>query len=150
MPDPFITTASDRPDPFLVGGFRITVIASGEQTEGYEVFHQEGPAGCGPGPHFHPWDESFLVVSGSVECGVDGVEAVAQPGTLIHVPGGSTHWFRFGPDGGEMITMTSSGNASAMFAAFHEANDTWDGAQPRAEFVALSASYGQTIIEAVD
>jgi quercetin dioxygenase-like cupin family protein len=134
---------SNRPDPMQVAGFEITTIVPTEQTGNYEVFHQAGPAGKGPGPHFHDWDESFLVVSGTVECGVDGMDSVAGPGTFIHVPGGSTHWFRFGPDGGEMITMTSQGNASAMFAAFHTAG-SWDNPD-RSVFVELAASYGQTV-----
>lgn len=143
MADPLIVTPQDRPDPMQVAGFEITTIASTEQTGNYEVFHQAGPAGKGPGPHFHAWDESFLVVSGTVECGVDGIDTVAGPGTFIHVPGGSTHWFRFGPDGGEMITMTSQGNASAMFAAFDSAG-SWDNPD-RSVFVELAASYGQTV-----
>jgi hypothetical protein len=37
-------------------------------------------------------------------------------GTLVHLPGGSVHWFRFGPGGGEMISMTSRPGAAAFFA----------------------------------
>lgn len=148
MPTPFHVTPEDRPAPMQVAGFEITTIASTEQTGGYEVFHQAGPAGTGPGPHFHGWDESFLVVAGSVECGVDDTVLTAGPGTFLHAPAGSTHWFRFGPEGGEMITMTSSGNASKMFAAFHEAG-SWE--QPdRNAFVGLAASYGQTVAPVAD
>ena len=51
--------------------------------------------------------------------GMFGVDAeqdlVARAGTLVHVPGGSTHWFRFGAGGGVMISMTSREGASAFF-----------------------------------
>ncbi|MEX0767810.1 MAG: cupin domain-containing protein [Microthrixaceae bacterium] len=143
MVEPLIVPFEDRPAPMPVAGFEITTIASTEQTGGYEIFHQVGSAGKGPGPHFHGWDESFLVISGTVECGVDGNDLVAGPGTFIHVPGGSTHWFRFGSDGGEMITMTSAGNASKMFAAFAEAS-SWENPD-RSVFINLAASYGQTV-----
>jgi quercetin dioxygenase-like cupin family protein len=143
MTEPLVVEPGDRPEPMQIAGFEITTIASTEQTGGYEVFHQAGPAGKGPGPHFHDWDESFLVVSGTVECGVDGNDLFAGPGTFIHAPARSTHWFRFGPEGGEMITMTSRGNASKMFAAFHEAG-SWDSPD-RSVFVELAASYGQTV-----
>jgi hypothetical protein len=37
------------------------------------------------------------------------------PDTLAHFPAGSVHWFRFGPGGGEMISMTSRPGAAAFF-----------------------------------
>jgi hypothetical protein len=74
-----------------------------------------GPEGSGPPPHSHPWDEAFYVLAGQVMFGVDGDDNLALPGTLVHIPGGSTHWFRFGPGGGEMISMTSRAGAAAFF-----------------------------------
>jgi hypothetical protein len=57
------------------------------------------------------------VTAGQVTFGVDGDDnLLAPPGTLVHIPGGSTHWFRFGPGGGEMISMTSRAGAAAFFA----------------------------------
>src|SRR5580704_4499968 len=47
--------------------------------------------------------------------GINGDDNLALPGTLVHIPGGSTHWFRFGPGGGEMISMTSRAGAAAFF-----------------------------------
>jgi hypothetical protein len=46
--------------------------------------------------------------------GRDG-ESIATPGTLVHVPAGTAHWFRFGPGGGEMVSVTSREAASCMF-----------------------------------
>jgi quercetin dioxygenase-like cupin family protein len=60
----------------------------------YEIFFQAGPEGSGPPPHNHPWDEAFYVIAGQISFGVDGEEdRHAPPGTLVHIPGGSTHWF---------------------------------------------------------
>ena len=42
-------------------------------------------------------------------------DLLAPAGTLVHLPGGSTQWFRFGPGGGEMISMTSRPGAAAFF-----------------------------------
>jgi hypothetical protein len=39
----------------------------------------------------------------------------AAPGTLVHLPAGTVHWFRFGTGGGEMVSMTSRLGASKMF-----------------------------------
>jgi hypothetical protein len=57
------------------------------------------------------------VIAGQVTFGVDGDDDLpAPPGTFVHIPGESTHWFRFGPGGGEMISMTSRAGAAAFFA----------------------------------
>lgn len=97
-------------------GEEITVLASAEQTGSYEIFRQRGPEGSGPPPHSHPWDEAFYVIEGQVHFGVgDNQDLIAGLGTLVHIPGGTTHRFRFGPGGGGMISITSRAGASAFF-----------------------------------
>lgn len=118
VPAAFMVAPDEAPRPLGVAGEQITVLASGAQTGSYEVFRQVGPEGSGPPPHSHPWDESFYVISGRIFFGVDDDERVAVPGTLVHLPAGTTHWFRFGPGGGEMLSMTSCQGASQMFTDF--------------------------------
>ena len=115
MPNPFVVTPENAPPPLQLVGEKITVIASGAQTGSYEIFLQVGPEDSGPPPHNHPWDESFYVIKGEIAFGVDQSETTALPGTLVHLPAGTTHWFRFGKGGGEMISMTSREGASRMF-----------------------------------
>jgi quercetin dioxygenase-like cupin family protein len=117
-PKPFVVSPSDYPPPMQIVGERITVLASGEATGGYEIFLQQGPEGSGPPPHSHPWDESFFVTRGEMEFGIDERKLTAGAGTLVHLPAGTTHWFRFGKGGGQMISMTSRLAASRMFAEF--------------------------------
>ena len=104
--------------PLNVVGEQLTVLVSGAQTGSYEVFHQAGQEGSGPPPHSHPWDEAFFVTCGDIAFGVGNREAVARPGTFVHVPAGTTHWFRFGPGGGEMLSLTSREGAAKMFTDF--------------------------------
>jgi quercetin dioxygenase-like cupin family protein len=144
MKKPLIQSAQEAARPLDVGGFKITVLASSEQTEGYELFRIAGPEGTGPGPHHHAWDESFFVLSGAVHCGVEDVETLATTGTVIHVPGGCTHWFRFAQGGGEFFSVTSRGNASKMFEAFDKGINWTD--PDRSALVSLAASYGQTVV----
>lgn len=116
MSQPLFVPADQAPAPLAIVGEQITILAPGEQTGSYEIFRQVGPEGSGPPPHSHPWDEAFYVTSGQVEFGVgDQQDLVARAGTLVHVPSGSTHWFRFGAGGGEMISMTSHAGAAAFF-----------------------------------
>jgi len=144
MKQSMIQSPREAPAPLNIGGFQITVLASTEQTGRYELFRISGPEGTGPGPHHHPWDESFFVLGGTVHCGVEEKETLATPGTMIHVPGGSKHWFRFGERGGEFFSITSQGNASKMFTAFDKGVN-W--ANPdRQALMALAASYGQIVM----
>jgi quercetin dioxygenase-like cupin family protein len=115
MSKPFVVTPGNAPSPLKLVGEKITVLASGAQTGSYEIFRQAGPENSGPPPHSHPWDESFYVIKGEIAFGIDGSEMTAVPGTLVHLPAGTTHWFRFGKGGGEMISMTSREGASQMF-----------------------------------
>jgi len=117
-PQPLVVTPEARSVALNVVGEQVTVLVSGAQTGGYEIFHQAGPEGAGPPPHTHPWDESFYVVNGQIAFGVEGEETTALPGTLVHLPAGTTHWFRFGQGGGVMISMTSREAASHMFSDF--------------------------------
>ena len=116
MPTAFIVKPEDSPRPLNIVGENITVLASGAQTGSYEIFLQTGPENSGPPPHNHPWDESFYVISGEIAFGIDDTATVASAGTLVHLPAGTTHWFRFGKGGGQMISMTSREGASRLFA----------------------------------
>ena len=106
----------DYPRALQVVGERITVLASGADTGAQEYFLQEGPEGSGPPPHSHPWDEAFYVTRGEVAFGIGPDELVAVAGTMVHLPAGTTHWFRFGSGGGQMVSVTDKGRASQMFA----------------------------------
>ena len=113
---PFIVEPHDQAAALDIVGEHVTVLASGDATGSYEIFLQRGPEGSGPPPHEHPWDESFYVVAGEIDFGIAAESKTASPGTLVHLPAGTVHWFRFGRGGGEMISITSRLGASKMFA----------------------------------
>ena len=102
----FVVAPKDYAPVLNLVGEHITVLASGEATEGYEVFLQRGPEGSGPPAHSHPWDESFFVVKGQIDFGIGAESTTASPGTFVHLPAGTVHWFRFGGRR-RMISMTS-------------------------------------------
>ena len=112
---PFFVDPKDYAPALNIVGEHVTVLASGEATEGYEIFLQRGPEGSGPPPHSHPWDESFFVIKGQIDFGIGAESATASSGTLVHLPAGTVHWFRFGKGGGEMVSMTSRLGASKLF-----------------------------------
>jgi len=110
-----VVAPDDRATSLNVVGEQITVLASGEQTGSYEIFLQAGPEGTGPPPHSHDWDEAFYVLRGEVAFTAGDVDRTAGPGTLVVVPRGTTHSFRLGAGGTEMLSFTSSAGAAAFF-----------------------------------
>ncbi len=117
---PFFVGMADYAEPLNVVGEHVTVLASGRRTENYEVFIQEGPEGSGPIPHTHPWDESFFVIRGEVDFSLgEDAARTARVGTLVNVPAGAKHWFRWRQGGGAMLSITSGSRASEMFGDIH-------------------------------
>ncbi|HEY8102597.1 MAG TPA: cupin domain-containing protein [Burkholderiaceae bacterium] len=120
-PQPFAVTPNEYPLGLNVVGEKITVLASNSATQGYEIFLQQGDEGTGPPPHSHDWDESFYVTKGNVEISYANKTVVATPGTLVHLPAGTIHGFRFGKGGGEMISITGqTGHAEKLFTSIDQ------------------------------
>jgi quercetin dioxygenase-like cupin family protein len=117
--DPLIIRPGERRQPLTVVGTSVTVLADSTETGGMGFTVQQGDEGTGPPPHCHPWDEAFYVLDGTIEFSVGGTTAALGAGSLVHVPGGTTHAFSYGPGGGRMIEMTGPGSkAAAMFGTF--------------------------------
>ena len=115
-PESFIVTPQTCPEPLDVLGLNVTVLATNIQTRGYEITRQRGGDGIGPPPHHHGWDESFYVLAGSVDFTVAGKTVRCERGTLVHIPAGTVHTFRFGAEGGELLEITGAGgSATRMF-----------------------------------
>ena len=115
---PFVVTPKDYDPALNVLGMKVTVLASNKATQGYEITRQQGEKDMGPPPHSHNWDESFYVVAGEVEFTCSGKTVVCQPGTLVHVPAGTMHSFRYLTDGCDVLEITGQGGmATQMFAA---------------------------------
>lgn len=144
MAKPLIVLPGQGPHPLNVVGEKLTILASNDQTNSYEIFLQKGSADSGPPPHHHDWDESFYVLSGEIEFGVDEQTVVGTAGALVHVPRGTTHWFRFGKNGGEMLSMTSGPGASKFFTEVDRRIPP--GAPDLATLAEIATSHGLTVI----
>ena len=115
MAEPFVVLPWKRSRALDVVCKKVTVLASQDDTHGYERFFHDGARGTGPPPPCHDWDESFFVLKGSAQFGIDRREMLATPGTLVHLPAGTEHWFRFESDEGQLLTVTGSGSGAAAF-----------------------------------
>ena len=100
----------------------INVLASASDTESYEMFLESVPLGGGPPPHFHPWDESFFLVSGELDYVIDGSAGTIGAGAFVHLPAGTVHSYTSKADPSVMIAVTSRAGASALFADLDSAS----------------------------
>lgn len=91
----------------------------------------------------HPWDESFFLRPDELEFGFDGQTTTALAGTLVHLPAGTTHWFRFGKGGGAMLSLTSRLAASRMVNAM--AQELSPVNPDLEQLAALAARFGMTV-----
>ena len=115
---PLVKLPENMPSPLNIVGEVVTILSSNSETSDYELFIQEGPEGSGPPPHSHDWDESFYVLEGSIEFGYNDEKLIAKQGTLVHLPAGNIHWFRFAAGGGKMLSITGQkSNASNFFTS---------------------------------
>ncbi|MGV2831873.1 cupin domain-containing protein [Myxosarcina sp. GI1(2024)] len=113
---PLILKPKDYSPALNVVGTKVTVLVSNLLTRSYEITLQSGDEGTGPPLHSHAWDESFYVLTGTIEF------TCAGAGTLVHVPAGTVHSFRYGVNGGKMLELTGKGSlATRAFTAVSEA-----------------------------
>jgi quercetin dioxygenase-like cupin family protein len=93
--EPSVIFPGSLPQPFNIVGEQITLLLARNTTHGYEIFLQEDPEGSGPPHHKYDRDESLYFFGGEIEFGYNGDQMSAGPETLVHLPSGTVHWFRF-------------------------------------------------------
>lgn len=138
MPTAQILTPADRPTALRVAGFDIHALITGDDAQSFEVFFTRGQDGTGPAPHSHAWDETFFVIRGPVLFGVGDREHPIEAGTLLHVPGGERHWWRFEVEG-EFLSFTSGKEAAAMYRDLA----TVPADAPKTDYRAVALRHGQ-------
>lgn len=116
MTEAIIRQVGSDAQAFNVLGETINVLASAADTGSYEMFLEKVPLDGGPPPHFHPWDESFYVVSGALDYVIDGKAGTMGAGAFVHLPAGTVHSYTSKASPTVMIAVTSRAGASALFA----------------------------------
>jgi quercetin dioxygenase-like cupin family protein len=78
-----------------VVGDTYTFLLTGEDTGGrYSLIDMLVPAGGGPPPHRHDFEEMFHVLEGEVEVVFRGESTTAQTGQTVNIPALAPHGFR--------------------------------------------------------
>lgn len=101
---------NDSPESYWVLGDRVTVIATGEETDGqYSLFDEYLPTKAGTIPHIHTQEqEAFYILEGEVKFQRGDQTLNATAGDLILVPPGTTHAYQNqGTESARMLVLTN-------------------------------------------
>jgi quercetin dioxygenase-like cupin family protein len=101
-------------DNLFVLGETLRPLLTNAMGSAVEIFDTSGPAGSGPPPHFHPWEEAYVVLSGELEVTVDGDAQLLTAGGVAHVPANTTHGYRNVTEA-HFLTIVTKGNATKFF-----------------------------------
>src|SRR3954471_23856602 len=126
---------ADDPDllHLAVVGDTYTVLLSGEQTAGrFALIDMLIPAGGGPPPHRHDFEECFHVLEGSVEIKLRGGPAVRLwAGETVNIPSNAPHAFRNAGDvPARMLCTAVPAGLEAFFAEFGDRVDSRTASPP--------------------
>ena len=119
----------DDPDllHLAVVGDTYTVLLSGEQTAGrFALIDMLIPAGGGPPPHRHDFEECFHVLEGSVEVKLrDSPPVRLQAGETVNIPANAPHSFRnVGDVPARLLCTAVPAGLEAFFAEFGDRVDS--------------------------
>jgi len=84
----------------------------------WSLMQVSAPRGVGAAPHDHDFDESYYVLSGSLELAVAGQEVALGAGEFVRIPGGTVHGFKGASDTPtQILILQSPGDAEDFFRA---------------------------------
>ncbi len=116
-----------------VVGDTYTYLVEGRQTNGrYALIDMLIPAGGGPPPHRHDFEEMFHVLDGTVEVTLRGETTTATQGTTVNIPANAPHSFRNPTDTSlRLLCMVSPAGLERYFLEFGDEVDSRVSPAPR-------------------
>ncbi|MGO9545898.1 MAG: cupin domain-containing protein [Rhodomicrobium sp.] len=78
-----------------VAGGIYTILVTGEESGGrYCLMDMHVPAGEGPPPHRHDFEEMFTLLEGELEFTFRGRSSTVRAGSTVNIPANAPHFFR--------------------------------------------------------
>ena len=116
-------TVANPDDPALrhiaIAGGVYTILVSGAQTAGrYCLIEMLVPAGGGPPPHRHDFEEMFTLLEGELEFTFRGEKSTLRAGATVNIPANAPHFF-FNASGAaaRMLCMCTPAGQEEFFMA---------------------------------
>jgi len=89
-------TPVDSPAAQHIGlvGDTYTITVAGKDTDNrFCVIDMHVPAGGGPGPHRHDFEETFILLEGELQVTFRGQKSIARAGDTVNIPSNAPHQF---------------------------------------------------------
>ena len=144
--DPVIVAPGEGPQLNVIGDNQCVKL-TGEQTNGViTLVENENMPGTALPIHWHDReDETFYVLSGSLEFDVDGQRMLMTEGSTVFVPRGVRHaWKVVGDRPARMLMILTPGGGDRMFAELAaECGDRCEAVMPPVDvIVGICGKYG--------
>ena len=98
--------------PFHVVGEEMRPLVRGAA---FEVFDVRAPGETGPPPHFHPWDEAYVLLEGELTVQRGDETTTLLPGQCAHIPAMTLHFYKVLSSEAHFLTITSPAGAARFF-----------------------------------
>jgi quercetin dioxygenase-like cupin family protein len=131
-----LTVASpDDPATTFVSlvGDTYAMLITGAQTAGrYCLIDMRVPAGGGPPPHRHDFEEMFTILEGEIEFTFRGEKHVVKAGSTVNIPANAPHNFRNTSGApARMLCMCTPAGQEEYFTKVGTIVDGWDAPPPQ-------------------
>ncbi len=109
-----------------VAGDTYTILVSGAETAGrYCLIDMHVPAGGGPPPHRHDFEEMFTLLEGELEFTFRGQTSTVRAGSTVNIPANAPHAFKNAS--GAAVRMLCMATPAGLDEFFLEIGDLVDG-----------------------
>lgn len=109
-----------------VAGDTYTILVSGDETAGrYCLIDMHVPAGGGPPPHRHDFEEMFTLLEGELEFTFRGKTSTVRAGSTVNIPANAPHAFKNASSGA--VRMLCMATPAGLEEFFLEIGDLVDG-----------------------
>jgi len=136
--DPQRTLTVANPDnPKLrhisIAGATYTILISGAETAGrYCLIDMHVPAGGGPPPHRHDFEEMFTLLEGELEFTFRGETSTLRAGSTVNIPANAPHAFKNASDAAvRMLCMATPAGLDEFFLSVGDLVDSRTAPPPK-------------------
>jgi quercetin dioxygenase-like cupin family protein len=116
-----------------IAGDTYTILVSGDQTAGrYCLIDMHVPAGGGPPPHRHDFEEMFTLLQGELEFTFRGQTSTIRAGSTVNIPANAPHAFKNASgEAVRMHRMASPAGLDTFFLAIGDLVDSRTAPPPK-------------------
>jgi quercetin dioxygenase-like cupin family protein len=108
-----------------IAGDTYTILVGGAETVGrYCLIDMHVPAGGGPPPHRHDFEEMFTLLEGELEFTFRGKTSTVRAGSTVNIPANAPHAFKNAS--GAAVRMLCMGTPAGLEEFFLEVGDLVD------------------------